>query len=717
MRKLLCFAALLSSTSFLSCSSKPAIESAQAQVAAKPPVAEKQATKLEKHGDIRIDDYFWMKDRENPKVASHLNAENAYVKSVMKPLEPLQEKLFAELKSRIKPDDSSAPVKEGEYYYYRRFEAGKEFPIFCRKKGEAGTEEVILDVNKRFTGQGFLSVSNVVVSPDARLLAFAEDTVGRRIYTIRFIDLASGEVLKDIIPDVTGNLAWSADSKTIFYSKQDLTTLRSQWIYRHQIAQAPNVKDALVFHEKDETFNVQVQSSLSQKFIFIYSHSTVSQETRYLDARQPTGEFKVFQPRKRGLEYSVEDGGDRFYVRTNHKAENFRLMEVPYKNTSLSAWKDVVPHRKDTLISNFAVFKNHLVLQERNNGLTRLNVIERATKKSFLPTFHDPVFTVFIGDNREYDTNVLRYDYESMTTPFTVYEFNFADHKHKLIKQNEIPGGFSSADYVSQRIFANAKDGTMVPISLVYRKSTSLSAATPLLVYGYGSYGYSMEPDFNLNELSLLDRGFVYAIAHVRGGSEMGRSWYLNGRQDKKLNTFTDFISATEALHTKGISSPAHTYAMGGSAGGLLIGSVMNMRPDLYNGMIALVPFVDVVTTMLDTSIPLTTGEFDEWGNPAEKKAYTYIKSYSPYDNVEAKAYPNLLVMTGFHDSQVQYWEPMKWVAKLREKKTDQNLLLFQTNMEAGHGGKMGRFERLKETALRYAFLLMLEGKTDIKAK
>jgi oligopeptidase B len=346
-----------------------------------------------------------------------------------------------------------------------------------------------------------------------------------------------------------------------------------------------------------------------------------------------------------------------------------------------------------------------------------LNVIDRASKKSFLPTFHDPVFTVFIGDNREYDTNVLRYDYESMTTPFTVYEFSFVDHKHKLIKQNEIPGGFSSADYVSQRMFAKAKDGTMVPISLVYRKTTSLSASTPLLVYGYGSYGYSMEPDFNLNELSLLDRGFVYAIAHVRGGSEMGRSWYLNGRQDKKKNTFTDFISATEALHTKGISSPAHTYAMGGSAGGLLMGSVMNMRPDLYNGMIALVPFVDVVTTMLDTSIPLTTGEFDEWGNPAEKKAYTYIKSYSPYDNVEAKPYPNVLVMTGFHDSQVQYWEPMKWVAKLREKKTDQNLLLFQTNMEAGHGGKMGRFERLKETALRYAFLLMLEGKTDTKAK
>ena len=672
------------------------------------PVAEVHPVKLEKHGDVRVDDYFWLKERENPKVLAYLNAENAYANAVLKDTEKLQDKLFEELKGRIKQDDSTPPSQEGDYFYYRRYETGKEYPIHCRRRGEAGPEEIILDVNQLSQGQGFLSVTGLTVSPDGKTLAYAIDTVGRRIYTLRFKDLTTGKDLADEIKDVTGNMAWATDNRTIFYTKQDLTTLRSQWVYRHKLG---DKSDVLVYDEKDETYRVVVYPSRSDKFIFITSDSTMSQEVRYIDAMKPEGKFIVFQPRQRGLEYEVEDGGDRFFIKTNHQARNFKLVEAPYGKTGLANWKTVVPHRTDTLLYTFAAFKNQLVLQERNKGLGRLHVIDRKTKKSVFPSFHDPVYTVNIGENQVFDPTFVRYEYESMTTPYSVYDYDFKTAKHTLKKRDEVGGGFNPDHYVSKRIFAKAKDGVSIPISLVHRKTNELGASAPLLILGYGSYGYSMDPDFSSNIISLLDRGFVFAMAHVRGGSEMGRQWYEDGRQGKKKNTFTDFIAATEALHQAGISSPRHTYALGGSAGGLLMGAIINMRPELYNGIVADVPFVDALTTMLDTSIPLTTGEFDEWGNPAQKKAYEYIKSYSPYDNVAKRAYPHMLVTTGLHDSQVQYWEPAKWVAKLRANKTDQNILIFKTEMEAGHGGKSGRFDRLKEIATRYAFLLKLENK------
>ena len=704
--------AVLLAVGALACASKPALNEVVPVADLNPPVAAKKDKKLTQHGDVRIDPYYWLNERENPEVLAYLAAENRYLESVMKDTESLQKSLFEEMKSHIKQDDASVPQKEGEFLYYSRFETGKEYPIYCRKRDAqknptTAPEEVILDVNELAKGHNYFSVHSVFPSPDGKLLAFAEDSVGRRLYTLHFKDLGTGKMLKDEVTLVTGNYAWANDNKTIFYSKQDVSSLRWQWIYRHELGQS---KDTLIYDEKDETFEVSVGKSLSEKFIFVNIHSTLSTEVRYLSADEPGATLEVFEPRGKEHEYDVEDGGDRFFIRTNLDAKNFKIMEAPYGKTARKNWKNQIAHRADTLVESFIAFKTHLVLQERKNGLTRLEVINRKSKKRSYPKFKDPTYAAEIGGNREFDSKWFRYGYESMTTPESVIELNLQTGKQVVRKVKEVPGGFKSSNYKSERRFARAKDGTKIPISLVYRKGTRKKPTTPLFIYAYGSYGHSSEPHFGASLLSLLDRGFVFAIAHVRGGSEMGRYWYEDGRQMKKKNTFTDFIACTEYLQKQGFSSPEHTFANGGSAGGLLMGAILNMRPDLYRGIAADVPFVDVVTTMLDTSLPLTTAEFDEWGNPANKAAYNYIKSYSPYDNVVKKSYTNVLVTTGLHDSQVQYFEPAKWVARLRAMKTDPGLVLFRTNMEAGHGGKSGRFERLKEIALKYAFFLKLQN-------
>jgi oligopeptidase B len=672
------------------------------------PVAKQIPKVLKKHGDLRTDSYFWLQERENPEVKAYLDAENDYTRAAMKSEQKIQATLLEELKGRIKQDDSTVPQKRGGFYYYTRFESGKEFPIHCRKRIENGAqEEILLDSNQLAHGQSYFQVTGFQVSPDETILAYSVDTVGRRVSTIYFKDLTSGNLLEDKIPEVTGNMAWASDNKTLFYTKQNPKTLRSEWVYRHQLGQK---KPRLVFHEKDPAFGLYVNRSLAENFIFITASSTLTTEQWYLDASRPDKSFQVFERRRRGHEYKAVDGGDRFFVLTNDKAKNFRVMEAPLGKTARKNWKPVVPHRPDVLITDLTVFLNHLVLDERHKGLTRILVLNRHDKSERIVPFQEEVYLASVGRQLEYDAEWLRIDYESMTTPESVYEYNLSTGVLELRKRQEVLGGFKPENYESKRLFACGHDGVPIPVSLVYRKSFAHGPRRPLLIHGYGAYGWSMEPYFSGSIVSLLDRGFVHAIAHVRGGSEMGRAWYEDGRQQKKMNTFRDFIAVTEFLHSRGFSSPAHTYASGGSAGGLLMGVVMNMRPDLYNGIVADVPFVDVLTTMLDKDIPLTTGEFDEWGNPAKKADYDYMKSYSPYDNVGVESLPSLLVTTGFHDSQVQYWEPAKWVAKIRKNKTeDSGLVLLHTEMSAGHGGKSGRFARLEQVALEYAFLLKLE--------
>ncbi len=677
-----------------------------------PPVAPERPYVHEKHGDRRSDPYFWLRDRDDPQVLAYLKAENAYVDAVMKPTEKLQARLFAELKGRIVPDDATVPTRRGNFEYYVRYTAGKEHPIHCRRGVQAGSkEEVILDANLLARGTSFFQLQRVAPSPDHRLLAYAVDTVGRRLYTIRIKDLMTGQLLPDVIADVTGNLAWANDNRTLFYTGLHRETLRWDRVLRHTLG-TPATDDALVYEDRDETFNVAVYRSPAGRHVFIQSGSTTSSEVRFLAADTPSAPWTVVQPREPLHEYDVYDGGDRLFIRTNLQAKNFRLMEAALDKLGKEHWTDVVPHRPDTLIEDVLVLRTHLALQTRRAGLSQLETLARSKREaSQALTFADPVYVVSLGDNHDFDATTFRYQYQSPTTPESTFDVDLQTRGQSLRKRKRVLGGFQPGNYVAERFSAVAADGARVPVSLVRRKTTPKSPKTPLLVYGYGAYGYSMEPYFNANVLSLLDRGFVYAIAHVRGGSELGRAWYEDGRQDKKLNTFTDFIASTEALHAQGYSSPTHTYAMGGSAGGLLMGAVINLRPELYRGVVAQVPFVDAVTTMLDATIPLTTSEYDEWGNPNDKKFYDIIKRYSPYDNVEAKAYPSLLVTAGLHDSQVQYWEPAKWVARLRKLKTDRNRLLFKVDLEAGHGGKSGRFEKLRLWALEYAFLLELEGR------
>ncbi|MCP3981926.1 MAG: S9 family peptidase [bacterium] len=675
-----------------------------------PPVAKVDPFSLEQHGHERVDNYYWLKEREDPEVIDYLEQENEYTAALMQHTEDLQEALFEEIKGRIKQDDASVPYRFDDYFYYTRYEDGKEYPFYCRKRDSLeGEEEVMLDVNEMAEGHDYFSVGGRAISHDQQLLAYTEDTEGRRINTIRFKDLESGRTLTDAIPGVTRNIAWANDNKTLFYTKQDPQTLRWHRIYRHTLG-TPASDDVLVFEETDDTFSSFVYRTKSKRYVMIGSSHTLSNEYRYLDADEPHGAFKVVEPREMGHEYGVDHYGDHFYIRTNHQAKNFRLMKAPVARTGKRHWKEVIAHRDDVLLENFEIFKEFLVVAERKAGLMQMRIKPWGAAAEHYIDFGEPAYWARIGTNYQFDTTTLRYVYSSMTTPRSEFDYGMRDKKKELLKQDEVLGGFDSADYVTERLHAKARDGVEVPISLMYRKDMRREGKNPLLLYGYGSYGASMDASFSSTRLSLVDRGFVYAIAHVRGGEELGRRWYEGGKLFHKKNTFTDFIDCAEYLVERKWADPERVFAQGGSAGGLLMGAVINMRPELFHGVVARVPFVDVITTMLDDSIPLTTSEYDEWGDPRKKAYYDYILSYSPYDNVEAKAYPNLLVTTGLHDSQVQYWEPAKWVAKLRASKTGDNRLLLKTNMEAGHGGASGRYKRYEQTAFYYAFLLDLAG-------
>lgn len=685
------------------------------------PVAEKQPHELTAHGNTRVDNYYWMKlsdeqknaeqkDEQTQKVVNYLNAENEYMQANMKHTEALQQKLYDEIVGRIKQTDESVPYKKNGYWYYTRYEQGQEYPIYCRKKGTLeASEEIMLNVNDMAKGYSYYSVQGLSVSEDNNLLAFGVDTVSRRRYTIYLKDLKSGNIVDTPIPNTEGYVAWANDNKTLFYTKKDSLTLRSNRIFKHKLGTDP-AKDPKIFEEKDETFYTGIYKTKSNKYLVIWSGSTLTNHYQLIDANKPDAAPRDFTTREKGLEYSIDHYQDKFYIVTNMDAQNFKLMETPESKTDKSNWKDKIPHRKDTLLQGIEIFKDYLVLSERANANTLMRIVDQKTGKKHYLDFGEPAYTIYPSTNVDFDTELLRYGYTSLTTPNSTYDYNMRTRESKLLKQQEVVGGYNPEDYVTERLWATADDGTKVPMSIVYKKGIKKDGNNPTMIYGYGSYGSSMNPTFNSTRLSLLDRGFVYAIAHIRGGQEMGRQWYEDGKMFKKKNTFTDFIDCSEFLIEEGYTKPEKLFASGGSAGGLLMGAVVNMRPDLYKGVIAAVPFVDVVTTMLDDSIPLTTGEFDEWGNPDVLESYMYMLEYSPYDQVKAQDYPNMLVTTGFHDSQVQYWEPAKWVAKLREMKTDDNKLYLRTNMETGHSGTTGRFRAYRETAEAFAFILDLAG-------
>ncbi len=682
---------------------------------ATPPVAPIKPYERNIHGETTIDHYYWLNDyfKEGPdsaNVIAYLQAENAYTDSMMKHTEGLQEKLFTEMRARIKEKDESVPYLKNGYYYYTRTEEGKQYFKFCRKKERLDApEEILLDIDEMAQGFSYYSATGFSVSDDNRLLAFGVDTVSRRQYTLYIKNLETGALFSDAITHTDGYSEWAADNNTLFYTENNARTLLSEKIKRHVLSR-PVTEDVTVYHETDPTNYIGLQRSKSGKFIFITSAGTLSSEVRYIRSDNPGQPFAVFQPRMKDVLYDVDDKGDRFYITTNLGARNFRLMEAPYEQTHSNHWTEVIPHRDTVLLQGIEVFKDFLVVNERHRGLVKLRVIDHVSGSDYYIDFGEPTYAAGIGQNETFDTNRLRYVFTSFVTPNSVFDFDLASREKQLMKQTEVGGSYNAADYTSERLYATAADGTAVPVSLVYKKGLSKDGSHPLLLYGYGSYGVNMDAYFSSSRLSLLDRGFVFAIAHIRGGQEMGRYWYEEGKMMKKKNTFTDFISCGEFLVKEKFTSPAHLYAMGGSAGGLLMGAVANMAPELWNGLVVQVPFVDVVNTMLDETIPLTTNEYDEWGNPNDKDAYLYMKSYSPYENIVAKAYPNMLVTTGLHDSQVQYFEPAKWVAKLRTLKTDTNVLLLKTNMDYGHGGASGRFDYLKEIALEYAFLLNLEG-------
>ena len=676
-----------------------------------PPVAKIVPKTLEKHGDKRIDNYYWLNERENPEVIDYLNKENEYYQKSTAHTKQFQDELFLEMKSRIKEDDSSVPYLYNGYYYITRYETGKDYPIYSRKKGSLDAkEEIMFDCNEMAKGQSYFNLSGISISEDNKWVAYGIDLVSRRQYTIQIKNLETGEILPVKLENTTGGSTWAGDNKTLFYTRKDAQTLRSDKIYKHTLG-AEASTDVMVFHEKDDTFSTFVYKEKSKKYLVIGSSSTLTSEYQILDAKNPNGEFKVFQKRTRGLEYSISHYGDSFYIVTNKdKATNFKLMKTPETATAAENWKDLIEHRKDVLLEGIEIFKNYLVVEERSNGLNKIRIMPWSGKGEYYLPFESETYTAYTTTNVDFDTEILRYGYQSMATPSSVIDFNMSTQEKKVLKEQEVLGGkFDKNNYIEERVWATATDGTKVPISMVYRKGIKKDGKNPLLLYAYGSYGATMDPYFSSTRLSLLDRGFIYAIAHIRGGEDLGREWYENGKLLKKINTFTDFIDCSKFVIAEKYTSSEHLYAEGGSAGGLLMGAIVNMNPELYNGVIAQVPFVDVITTMLDDTIPLTTGEYDEWGNPNEKKYYDYMLSYSPYDQVKAQAYPNMYVSTGLHDSQVQYWEPAKWVAKLRVMKTNDKQLFLDTNMDAGHGGASGRFEALKELAKEFTFLLDLE--------
>ncbi len=667
------------------------------------PKAKQIAKELEAHGSKRIDNYYWLNDRENPEVISYLKAENAYRDTILAHTKTLQEELFAEMKGRIKETDESVPFKLDDYYYYSRFEEGQQYSIYCRKKGSlTATEEILANGNEMAKGKKFFN-ANYDVSPKHDILAITLDTVGRRLYTLQFKDIKTGKLYPEQLKLVTG-AAWANDNKTIFYTVQDATTLRSFKVLKHILGTDVR-KDVVIYEEKDTKFGTYIGNSKSKKYIFLYNASTLSSEVLFLDADKPNGKFVAIQPRTPNLEYDVEHFGDKFYIRTNDNALNFKLVETSITKTSKENWKDVIPHRADVLLKGIDIFKDYLVLAEQSEGLPKIRVIKWADKTEHYLNFGEPAYSANMAYNPEFNTNVLRYNYTSLTTPNSTIDYNMETKAKDVKKEQAVLGGFNKDDYETERLWATAKDGTKVPISVVYKKGFKKDGSQPFLLYAYGSYGSSMPASFSSSRLALLNRGFGYAIAHIRGGQEMGRQWYEDGKFLKKKNTFTDFVDCADFLIAQKYASADKLAIMGGSAGGLLMGAVVNLRPELFKVVVAQVPFVDVVTTMLDETLPLTTGEFEEWGNPKDKTYYDYMLSYSPYDNVEKKNYPSMLVTTGLHDSQVQYFEPAKWVAKLREMKTDNNKLIMSVNMEAGHGGASGRFDRLKEVALEYAFI------------
>nr|WP_232827484.1 S9 family peptidase [Winogradskyella aurantiaca] len=677
------------------------------------PVAEKKPKSLNIHNDERIDPYFWMNERDNPKVIDHIKAENAYCDAQMAHTKKFQEDLFHEMKARIKEDDNSVPYKYNGYWYITRFETGKDYPIYTRKKESLdAVEEILFDCNIMAKDHSYFKLVGISISPDNKKVAFGVDTTGRRQYTIHIKDLTTNEVLMDNIENTTGSSSWANDNRTLFYTKKDPVTLRSYQILRHSIG---TESDVLIYEELDDTFGVAVYKTKSKKYLVIACYSTMTNEYHILDADHPMGKFEMFQSRIRGLEYSISHYEDHFYIMTNKDgATNFKLMKAPTDSTGIENWNEIIAHRKDVLLEGIDIFKDYLVLSERSNGLNCLRIIEWDGSEDFYLPFESETYTAFTSINVEFNTSKLRFNYNSLTTPASIIEFDMKERTQVILKEQEVLGGsFDKNNYQSERLWANTADGTKVPISLVYKKGIGLDGSNPLLQYAYGSYGSTVDPYFSSLRLSLLDRGFIFAIAHVRGGEYMGRPWYENGKLLNKKNTFSDFIDCSKTLINKGYTSASHLYAMGGSAGGLLMGVILNEAPELYNGVVAAVPFVDVVTTMLDDSIPLTTGEYDEWGNPNIEDFYWYMKSYSPYDNVGEKTYPHIFVSSGLHDSQVQYWEPTKWVAKLRETNLSDHKILLRTNMDAGHGGASGRFEALKEDAEEYAFLFDLEGITS----
>ena len=676
------------------------------------PIAKKVPQELTIHNDVRIDNYYWLNDKNNPEVIDYLNAENAYTKQMTGHTQEFQKSLFEEMKGRIKEDDSSVPYKLNGYWYLTKYEAGRDYPIYVRKKKTLEAEEELLfDCNDMAKGLSYFNLGAISISPDNTLAAFSTDTVSRRQYTIQIKNLITGEIYSDKILNTTGSATWANDDKTLFYSMKDEVTLRSHKIFKHKLY-SDSKTDIEVFHETDETFNTFVYKSKSKKYLIIGSSSTLSSEYRFLDADAPDGRFNIFQERTKKLEYSIAHYNGSFYIISNKDdATNFKISKTSEKTTGKENWQDVIPHRASVLIEDIEIFKDYLVVNEREHGLNKLRIISWNKEEDYYLPFNSETYTTYIGNNPDFESDMLRYGYNSLTSPSSVIDYNLKTKQSEIKKELEVLGGtFKKENYESQRIWATASDGVKIPISLVYKKGMALDGFNPLLQYAYGSYGSTIDPSFSSIRLSLLDRGFIYAISHVRGSEYLGRKWYECGKLLTKKNTFTDFIACSKYLIQEKYTSNQHLYAYGGSAGGLLMGAIININPELYHGVLAAVPFVDVVTTMLDDTIPLTTGEYDEWGNPNELRYYNYMKSYSPYDNVEEKDYPNMLVTTGLHDSQVQYWEPAKWVAKLRDMKTDSNKLLLHTDMDSGHGGASGRFESLKEVALEYAFLLDLEG-------
>ena len=686
-----------------------------------PPVADKVAHTLEAHGHTRVDNYYWMrlsdeqKTAENPdeqtqKVLDYLTAENDYLKASLKHTEGFQEALFEEIIGRIKQDDESVPYSKNGYWYYSRFEEGKEYPIYCRKQGTMdAAEEVTFDANVAAEGHEYYNAVALIVSPDNNLMAFSEDTVGRRRYTTRFKNLRTGEILPDKIPNVEPGVAWANDNKTLFYTSKNEVTLLSEKIKRHTLGK-PVSEDAVVYHEKDTSFYINVYRSKSGKFIQIVNDSTLVSDHHLLSADDPMGEFRRFSPREKDHLYSIVHYEDKFFIISNWDAQNFRLMEVDDDNTAKENWREVIPHRPNVLLERMMVFESYLVLQERGNGQTKLRIRNHDSKKEHYLEFDESAYRAGFSTNADMGTDWLRFSYSSLTTPVSIYDYHMGTKEKLLKKRYDVVGGHDPGEYKTKRLWANARDGTAIPLSIVYKHGYEKGGGSPLLLYGYGSYGNTVDPSFSSVRLSLLDRGFAYAIAHIRGSEMLGRQWYLDGKLLKKKNTFYDFIDVAKFLIEEGYTSSDHLYAMGGSAGGLLMGAVLNEEPTLFKGVVAAVPFVDVLTTMSDPSIPLTTNEYDEWGNPADKPYYEYMGGYSPQDNIRSTEYSNLLVTSGLFDSQVQYWEPTKWVAKLRAHKTGTNKVFLYTEMEAGHGGASGRFKRHKETALQYAFLLDLEG-------